>query len=54
MTSDMTLLSQFEEKGGHLVIFRDDNIGTSKGYDNLKFDNPIIKNVTPVEGLKHI
>lgn len=53
VTGNMALLSKFEKKAGLLVTFRDDNIVITKGYNNLKIENVIIKDIFLVEGLRH-
>ncbi|KAL8093622.1 hypothetical protein AgCh_035490 [Apium graveolens] len=51
-TGDKALLSQFEEKDGPLVTFRDNNKAFTMGYDNIVSGNIVIDDVALVAGLE--
>ena len=53
MTGDSTLLTEFKERVGSSITFRDDNKGYTVGYDLISKGNIIIKEVALVDGLKH-
>ncbi|KAL8102971.1 hypothetical protein AgCh_027487 [Apium graveolens] len=52
MTGDMALLSQFEEKDGPLVTFRDNIKGFTMGYGKIISINVVIEDVALVAGLE--
>ncbi|KAL8155146.1 hypothetical protein AgCh_000511 [Apium graveolens] len=53
MTGNKALLSDFVEKAGPGVSYRDGNMGKTLGYGNINLGNVIIETVALVSGLKH-
>ena len=53
MTGDSTLLTEFKERAGPSITFRDDSKGYTVGYGLISKDNFIIEEVALVDGLKH-
>ena len=53
MTGNSTLLTEFKERAGPSITFRDDNKGFTMGYGLISKGNVIIDEVALVDGLKH-
>ena len=53
MTGNKALLSEYEEKAGPKVSYRDGNMGRTVGYGKINLGSVIIENVAFVLGLKH-
>ncbi|KAL8103663.1 hypothetical protein AgCh_028020 [Apium graveolens] len=52
MTGYKSMLSEFEEKAGPSISYEDGNLGKLLGYEKIKTENVIIKNVALFTGLK--
>ena len=52
-TTDLTLLTEFMERDGPSITFRDDNKGYTMGYNFISKENVIIESVALVNRLKH-